>query len=170
MSEGAIHLKVTARGDKRYWLKVAVPPSTKLTSLDEFLRSIWLECCGHLSAFRTPGRQGTEIDPNLTAGTVFGRVTSLEYVYDFGSSTELLIKRIKAAPTKARGITLVGRNEQPPESCDECGAPATSICCECSLDGGGLWCDEHSAEHECGEESLLPVVNSPRMGVCAYGG
>ena len=170
MSEGAIYLKITARDDKRYWLKLAVSPSTKLTALDELLRSTWLECCGHLSAFSTPGRQGTDVNANLSVGTVFNRVTALDYVYDFGSSTELIIKRVKSAPTIARGITLLGRNEQPPESCEECGTPATSICSECSLDRGGLYCDEHSAEHQCGEEFLLPVVNSPRMGVCGYGG
>ena len=24
--------------------------------------------------------------------------------------------------------------------------------------------------HDCGEEAILPVVNSPRMGVCGYTG
>lgn len=170
MSEGGIHLKITARGDKRYWLNLAVSPTTKLTALDEFLRSTWLECCDHLSAFSTPERRGTEVDANLTVGTVFNRIASLDYVYDFGSSTELSIKRVKSTGTSARGITLLGRNEQPSESCDECGASATSICPECSLGGGGFYCDEHSAEHECGEDLLLPVVNSPRMGVCGYSG
>lgn len=170
MSGDAIHLKITARGDKRYWLKLAVSRSTKLNALDEFLRSTWLECCGHLSAFSTPGRRGSEVSANLTVGTVFSRESALDYVYDFGSSTELIIKRLKSAPGEVRGIAVLGRNELPPEFCDECGVPATAICAECSLGGGGLFCDGHSAEHECGEEFLLPVVNSPRMGVCGYGG
>ncbi len=33
-----------------------------------------------------------------------------------------------------------------------------------------FFCDEHAEEHACEEESLLPVVNSPRMGVCGYCG
>jgi hypothetical protein len=169
MSEEAIHLKITARDDKRYWLELAVSPRTKLIALDDFLRSTWLECCGHLSAFSTPGRHGTDVDENLTVGSVFKHAALLDYVYDFGSSTELIIKRLKSTGTSARGITLLGRNEQPAESCDECGAPATWICPECSLRGGALYCDEHSAVDECGEEFLLHVVNSPRMGVCGYG-
>ncbi len=170
MSESAIHLKITSRGNRRYWLKVALAPTAKLGDLDAFLRSTWLECCAHLSVFSTPGRQGTEIDPGVTVGAIFDHVRSLDYVYDFGSSTELVIKRLKGTPMSVRGINLLGRNEQPPEHCDECGAPATYVCSECSFDGGGFCCDEHSREHACGEESLLAIVNSPRMGVCGYGG
>jgi hypothetical protein len=32
-------------------------------------------------------------------------------------------------------------------------------------------CSDHARDHACGEEeSLMPVVNSPRMGVCGYTG
>jgi hypothetical protein len=34
----------------------------------------------------------------------------------------------------------------------------------------GWLCDECAVGHECGEEMLLPVVNSPRVGVCGYVG
>jgi hypothetical protein len=169
MSKGAIHLKITARDDKRYWLDLAVSPRTKLIALDGFLRTTWLECCLHLSAFTTPGRHGEEVDANLTVGTVFKHVRLLDYVYDFGASTELIIKRVKSTGTSVRGIALLGRNEQPAAFCDECDAPATWICPECSLRGGGVYCDEHSPLDECDEPFLLPVVNSPRVGVCGYG-
>ncbi len=29
-------------------------------------------------------------------------------------------------------------------------------------------CATQAARHPCGDQALLPVVNSPRMGVCAY--
>ena len=170
MSESAIHLKITSRRDRRYWLKVALPPTAELRELDEFLRDTWLECCRHMSAFSTRERLSSEIDPGVTVGAIFDLVTSLDYVYDFGSSTELVIKRLKGTPMNARGITLLARNEPPPAPCDACGAPAIYLCSECSFDGGGFCCDDHSYEHECGEESLLSIVNSPRMGVCGYGG
>jgi hypothetical protein len=32
------------------------------------------------------------------------------------------------------------------------------------------FCQDCLVEHECGEEMALPVVNSPRMGVCGYAG
>jgi len=31
-------------------------------------------------------------------------------------------------------------------------------------------CEGCAGEHECGEEMLLPVVNSPRVGMCGYEG
>ena len=110
------------------------------------------------------------MSPALKVGDVFARRKSVEYVYDFGSSTELVIKRVKSVPARTKEILLLARNEPPAESCDECGGAATSICVDCSLDEGGLFCGEHAQDHECGEERLLPVVNSPRMGVCGYGG
>ncbi|MGH7490400.1 MAG: hypothetical protein ACREMY_33035, partial [bacterium] len=34
-----------------YWLDLDVKESSPMRQLDEFLRDIWLECCGHLSCF-----------------------------------------------------------------------------------------------------------------------
>jgi hypothetical protein len=36
-------------------MHLEMPASEELDTLDAFLRSIWLECCGHLSAFRIDG-------------------------------------------------------------------------------------------------------------------
>jgi hypothetical protein len=34
-----------------------------------------------------------------------------------------------------------------------------------------FYCELHSEDHDCEEaEMLLPVVNSPRMGMCGYTG
>ncbi len=35
----------------QYWLYLEIPASATLSDLDDFLRAVWLECCGHLSAF-----------------------------------------------------------------------------------------------------------------------
>ena len=39
-------------GKTPYFLSLWVDGETTLKQLDKFLRDIWLECCGHLSAFR----------------------------------------------------------------------------------------------------------------------
>ena len=40
-----------------------------------------------------------------------------------------------------------------------------------SKNEGGRWlCEDCAKTHECGEEMLLPVCNSPRLGVCGYCG
>ena len=37
-------------------------------------------------------------------------------------------------------------------------------------EGGGLLCEDCAKTHEGGEDMLLDVCNSPRMGVCGYTG
>lgn len=49
------HLLVEGRYNPQYWMHLEVPASEPLETLDRFLRDIWLECCGHLSAFRIDG-------------------------------------------------------------------------------------------------------------------
>ena len=55
----------------------------------------------------------------------------------------------------------------------ECDAAATSLCMECVYDDqSGMLCGAHAENHrhDDDEEELMPVVNSPRMGVCGYTG
>ena len=92
------------------------------------------------------------------------------YKYDFGSTTELEIQVVRVREAACpEAVRLLARNEPPVWVCGVCGKPATQICTEC-VDSNPLLCDEHAESHECGEEALLPVVNSPRAGVCAYTG
>lgn len=163
-------LRACQTGAPTYWLDVAARREAKLAELDQLLREVWLECCGHSSEFYGRRRESlsmkTRIDDVLgTAGSQLG------YVYDFGSSTELVITHVAvieaALPKKPR---VVGRNEAPTWPCDVCDKPATSVCAECFNGGNGFCCEKHAAEHACGEEMLLPVVNSPRIGVCGYTG
>ena len=53
--QDCIVLKVEDTGSKMYWLYLDISASSTLKVLDTFLRKIWLECCGHLSAFYEPG-------------------------------------------------------------------------------------------------------------------
>lgn len=34
-----------------FWVYFSAPKNKKLSDIDQFLRDLWLECCGHLSAF-----------------------------------------------------------------------------------------------------------------------
>src|SRR6266446_2344378 len=45
------HLMVEAYRLPIYWMHLEVTTETTLATLDQFLRTIWLECCGHLSEF-----------------------------------------------------------------------------------------------------------------------
>ena len=93
--------------------------------------------------------------------------------YDFGSTTRLTIARTgaRAGRIGRSAIRLLVRNTPIPWSCGVCGgAPATLICCAHESADSPFVCEAHQADHGCDDETFLPVVNSPRMGVCGYGG
>ena len=68
-------------------------------------------------------------------------------------------------------IQILARNSLPIVSCtDRCGKPATSFCTQWNYEDQGYLCDACAKDHQCGEELLLPIVNSPQAGVCGYTG
>ena len=174
----AFHLVVEGRWAKAYWMHLSAPVKAPLSKLDDFLRHIWLECCGHLSAFEIEGirysssamveEEERGMETPLTRVVDVG--TTFSYEYDFGSTTELTLKVVgfwnQGGPKGA--VQLLARNEPPQIICVQCETqPATQICTECE----GTWlCESCVGAHECDEGMRLPVVNSPRVGVCAYTG
>ncbi len=154
-----------------YWLHLKVASNSRLEDLDGFLRYIWLECCGHLSAF---SYQRSELGMGRKLKDVLRPGMELLHEYDFGTTTELLVKVLGEyeGPMEKNGpVQILSRNEAPEILCDECGkAPAVQVCTECQWNGAGWLCQACAEDHECGEDMQLPVVNSPRVGVCGYAG
>ena len=104
-------------------------------------------------------------------GAVFGHIGQKgTYDYDFGSTTRLTVELTGARVGRIskHAVRLLVRNDPLPWKCGICGEPATLVCCAHESDDSPFVCDAHEAEHECGDATLLPVVNSPRMGVCGY--
>jgi hypothetical protein len=175
-----------------YWLQLEMPASAKLADLDQFLRDIWLECCGHLSAF-TIGGTRYELDtgmadamwkdffgPSMPTKSMSTRLYTIlkpglkfDHEYDFGTTTELSLK-VVAEQTKtgqSKEIRVLARNNPPDIRCAKCGKPATRVCSQCIYEGSKAWlCEQHAEKHKCGEDMFLPVVNSPRVGQCGYTG
>ncbi|MGH9423831.1 MAG: hypothetical protein ACRD3J_27900, partial [Thermoanaerobaculia bacterium] len=89
-----------------------------------------------------------------------------------GSTTRLRLKVMaqRHAPNRRDAVRLLARNDAPVWECNDCDKAATSLCEYCSYERNAFFCEVHAEEHDCGEEGILPVVNSPRMGVCAYTG
>jgi hypothetical protein len=122
-----------------------------------------------MSEFYTPGHSEVRMNSRMTQ--CFHSIGDrLNYVYDFGSSTELVVTFAGVAEGTSEEPVVVARNEPPVWPCDVCRLPAASVCSECGYAGDGFFCAQHGKEHNCGEDMLLPVVNSPRMGVCGYAG
>jgi hypothetical protein len=164
-------LRFAAAGAPRYWLIIEAKADAQLADVDELLRQLWLECCGHMSAFRV-GRR--ELAMTTSTAIAFARPGSkVDYEYDFGSTTALtgeLVGKRHGSIGRA-SVRLLARNEPILWPCGDCSAPATLVCPFCIDSDDALFCDAHAEEHEhAAEDVYLPVVNSPRMGVCGYTG
>ena len=199
-------------GTTPYFLSLWIDGGSTMKNLDDFLRDIWLECCGHMSAFIDPEirnrRSGMfgmfgmmnkfededededeneddfdmdefpgQIPMSKKAKDVLYKGKVLDYEYDFGSTTKLTITVIEQYPMNAnQKIDLLSRNESPKIVCTICGkAVATQICPYCCYGDMEAFCDKCAPKHtkDCedfDDESSLPIVNSPRMGVCGYEG
>lgn len=182
-AESYFCITVEGQHAPEYWLYLDVSAErTTLKDLDKFLRDMWLECCGHLSQFVlnneyytvSSERDYEEHSMNYKLGYVLEVGTRFRHEYDFGSTTELKLKVVsnRTGIRRKKKIELMARNIMPDVKCAVCGSKATLLCTECMWDNEeeAALCDNCAAEHECGEELLLPVCNSPRSGVCGYEG
>jgi len=174
----AFHIVVEGAHLPEYWLHLSVPAGAKLERLDAFLRNIWLECCGHLSAFkiektlysRQPDAEYGEKNMRVELRKALTPGIKFSYDYDFGSTTSLALKVVGEIENESDSIQLLARNTPPAIPCSKCGKPATQVCVDCAWEEKGWLCGACAPKHKCGEDMLLPVVNSPRVGVCAYSG
>lgn len=184
-----LHLMVEGRGLSGYWMHLEALANATLEDLDGFLRDTWLECCGHMSAF-TIGKArhvaGGGVDSmwvglgmvsgggsmDVALGEVLRVGMKFYHEYDFGTTTELALEVVSEREGEIRGkpIQLLARNDPPPITCESCGEIATQVCSQCIWSGKGWLCDGCAGKHKCGEDMLLPVVNSPRVGMCGYTG
>ncbi|OGV50200.1 MAG: hypothetical protein A3F46_05430 [Legionellales bacterium RIFCSPHIGHO2_12_FULL_42_9] len=156
---------------KEFWLYIEINGSSELEDLDYFLRNIWLECCHHMSQFKINGqRYSCDGGMNKVIHRILKVETEFEHEYDFGSTTWLKGKVIASRPGQLKNnIRLVARNHLPADIiCETCDKKPDVICTEC----GDFICETCKEEHDScsGEDFMLPVVNSPRMGVCGYSG
>lgn len=172
-----IYIKGTHRTD--YWLQLQVKADATLRDLDNFLRDIWLECCNHLSEFVINEQRFTSSGFNMSdkIKDVLREKSKFSYTYDFGSYTKLDLNVVNVFKAEEREeiISVLARNKQPEIKCSHCDNLAEFICPECKYNAGGWYCSDCLDKHEekdcmMNEFEFLPVVNSPRVGVCAYSG
>lgn len=182
---GYFELSIYPKYNRDYWLYVEIKETASLKDLDQFLRDIWVECCGHLSAFDING-VSYDVAPqddlfwgkkpksmNCKLKSVLEKGMTFSYEYDFGSTTELMITVVnhRIGGDRKEKLIILSRNNPIEFLCNVCGKKSAAyICAECFYDGGGWLCEDCARTHECGEDMLLPICNSPRMGVCGYCG
>jgi len=175
-SEMLFHLRVQDAWRGEFWLDLEMRGSATLKALDDYLRAIWLECCDHLSQFSIGGWRGAEISKKRRVDEVFKEGIELTHIYDFGTSSETLIKAVgmrKGKLAGARPIALMARNLMPEAQCIECDQPAARLCMECLIEEEvwGVLCSKHAKTHPHSDYGdPIPLVNSPRLGMCGYEG
>lgn len=189
---GGYDLAIAGRYNSDYWLIVEIRENATLEDLDQFIRDIWVECCGHLSCFKInetayeslPDKDlwwseaesmEVKLDKILCTGMKF------TYKYDFGSATELMIRVIDYVKeyTEKDKITILSRNHPMHILCNRCEKKEAVWFSAMEMYYGSgenaYLCEECMKEMETSDEEdefgmYMPVCNSPRMGVCGYGG
>jgi hypothetical protein len=170
------HLRIQDAYNKDFWLHLEMRGTATLTILDDYLRAIWLECCGHLSEFTIGGWGGDKVAKSRKADAVFAPGLTLRHLYDFGTTSETDIHIVEARAgntTTKHPIALLARNKIPEVFCQECGQLAGWLCLECMYedDKTGFLCADHVEDHPHENyDEPLPLVNSPRLGMCGYDG
>ncbi len=181
-------LKVEDYYNKNYWLYLQVKANITLDELDDFLRKIWLECCGHLSSFTiedviydkvcyydslfycdNESMSEYKLEEILEKGMKF------IHEYDFGSTTKLKITVLDKynGIDSLEEISLLARNNKQEYKCENCGENATHIIADYTYENYRPLCDNciEKLYDDTGYDIMfIPITNSPRMGVCGYSG
>ncbi len=183
------HLQVEGAYAPGYWMHIEIPAAAALYHLDDFLRAVWLECCGHLSAFTIKGIR-YELDTGMVDAMwkdffgpsqptksmknklyqVLASGDTFTHEYDFGTTTELKLKVIgeREGSLPKEKIRILARNYAPAVPCSKCEQPAEWLY---TLDAPSQpYCSAHARRHREWEDGFLPLVNSPRTGECGYSG
>lgn len=165
-------LLIEGKYNPEYWIVIKAKPDITMKKIDKFLKDIWVECCGHMSEF-SDGY--SKIGMTRKLNQVFEKGYKIDYIYDFGSSTELSLSLLEEFEDKdEKDIQILMRNKEIDFKCSHCDNKAVAICPFCIHEDEGLLCKSCIENHECveneGEDLLLPLVNSPRSGECGYTG
>ena len=173
------HVIVEGKEEKDYWMHLEVPVNARLEDLDDFLRAAWLECCGHLSAFTIRDAEyfnypveSFDQDMSHRIGRLLDVGSRFIHEYDFGTMTELSLRIVSEGDIRSRDIRVLARNLPPPLACFSCEAPATKALAMWHYFDERFVCDDCAIREadEDDEGMTLPLVNSPRVGMCAYTG
>jgi hypothetical protein len=165
------HVEVEAY---EFFLHLLVRADGSMRNIDQFLRDIWLECCGHLSNF---GHNNFKINMNDQVEEIFQPRIKIYYDYDYGTTTRVFLRAHKQYQLHLKDdIFLLSRNEPLNIMCTSCKKyPATNMCTVCLYDKDAFFCEKCSEKHAATCEDYpdyaeMPIVNSPRMGECGYTG
>ncbi len=172
-------LRIVSRDDPNYWMYVELKKDAALYQLDNFIREQWVECCGHMSMFLIRGEEYYSRCDEMTGGhSMKTRIAKLievgsefDYEYDFGAPTCLHLEVIGEAKLHRRQkkVRLTAQNIRPQYRCVKCGKPAQQVYrSESEPIEQTAYCSECAQQSE-NAPYMLPLLNTPRAGVCGMG-
>ena len=113
-SPDTLHISVRAQ-ESPHWIELGVRSDATLHELDRFLKSVWLECCGHLSHFEIGGVAHSTMVPMpgesfpfepmdeyeaqwrhmaITVREAILPYTGFEHQFDYGHPTDLVLEHV----------------------------------------------------------------------------
>lgn len=103
------------------------------SAFDKFIRDIWVECCGHLSAFYIDeeiyhDNSDEQYEMNFYLKDVLNVNKKFEYEYDFGSTTYLTLEVVDIiqVPNEFSQVEVIARNN--PEEGKLNNSPRDGVC------------------------------------------
>ncbi|NRT34983.1 SEC-C metal-binding domain-containing protein [Clostridium beijerinckii] len=116
-----------------YCIYVSIDAKLQLQHLDKFIRDIWVECCGHLSAFHIDeeiyhDNSDEQYEMNFYLKDVLNINKKFEYEYDFGSTTYLTLEVVDIiqVPSEFSQVEVIARNN--PEEGKLNNSPRDGVC------------------------------------------
>ncbi|EKQ52284.1 MULTISPECIES: SEC-C metal-binding domain-containing protein [unclassified Clostridium] len=150
-----------------YCIYLSIDASLGLVHIDQFIRDVWVECCGHLSGFTINREFYQDDDMNIKISEVLSVGEKFEYEYDFGSTTYLNLEVVDVIDVSKEftQIEIIARNNEIEYKCEKCGEKAKYFNHEESE-----WLCENCINEEADFIDQFDYCNSPRDGVCGYRG
>jgi hypothetical protein len=150
-----------------YCIYLSIDENLSLIHIDQFLRDVWLECCGHLSAFKINGKFYQDYSMNTKLKDILVVNEKFEYEYDFGSTTYLILEVIDIikVPASFSQVEIIARNYEVKHFCKICESKAEYFNYE-----NDQWECKKCIDKDNDMISKFDYCNSPRDGVCCYGG
>jgi len=150
-----------------YCIYLSIDENLSLVHIDQFMRDIWLECCGHLSAFKISGNFYQDYSMNTKLKDILAANEKFEYEYDFGSTTYLTLEVVDIikVPASFSQIEIIARNHEVKHICEICGSEAEYFDYE-----NDQWLCKKCIDKDNDMISKFGYCNSPRDGVCCYEG
>ena len=150
-----------------YCIYLSIDGTLGLVHIDQFIRDIWVECCGHLSGFRIRGKFYQDYSMNTKLNDILDINEKFEYEYDFGSTTHLILEVVDIIQVSSSfsQIEIIARNHEIEHECEICGAKANYFNYE-----KDEWECKNCIDKDTDMISKFDYCNSPRDGVCCYEG